>query len=72
MFTGIVQSVGRIAAIERHGDGLRLKVEAGDFARSDATVGDSIAVNGCCLTIVSIDAGSFAFATTSSKSSRWR
>jgi riboflavin synthase len=61
MFTGIVQSVGRIADVETRGDGVRLRVEAGAFANADVAIGDSIAVSGCCLTVVAIDAGTLAF-----------
>jgi riboflavin synthase len=53
MFTGIVQAVGRIAATAPRGDGLRLAVEpGGGFDAADVAIGDSIAVNGCCLTVV--------------------
>jgi riboflavin synthase len=61
MFTGIVQSVGRIADVETRGDGVRLRVDAGAFANADVAIGDSIAVSGCCLTVVAIDAGTLAF-----------
>jgi riboflavin synthase len=61
MFTGIVQSIGRIARADERGDGVRLIVDAGAFATSDIAIGDSIAVSGCCLTVVAIDAGTMAF-----------
>ena len=54
MFTGIVEAVGRIAALEPAPDGARLRVAAGGLDRSDVRVGDSIAVGGCCLTVVAI------------------
>jgi len=57
MFTGIVQAVGRIAAATPRGDGLRLEVEAPGFDTADIGIGDSIAVNGCCLTVVDRPAG---------------
>ena len=58
MFTGIVEDVGRIAAVGRsHGD-LRLRIEA-DTVLADLAVGDSVAVSGCCLTAVAVDAGGF-------------
>ncbi len=50
MFTGIVEELGTIAAIEDQGDAVRLTV-ACEVAVSDAGLGDSIAVNGCCLTV---------------------
>ncbi len=52
MFTGIVEELGRIA--ER--DGSRLRIDATDVLR-DVRLGDSIAVNGCCLTVVAWKAG---------------
>ena len=57
MFTGIVQAVGRIAAATPRGDGLRLVIDAGLFDVRDVGIGDSIAVNGCCLTVVAKEAG---------------
>jgi riboflavin synthase len=65
MFTGIVQAVGRIAAAEPRSEGLRLAVDAGTFAAADTAVGDSIALNGCCLTVVAIDAGTMHFDVSS-------
>lgn len=58
MFTGIVEQVGEIAELERSGDGARLTVRAPEIAASLAISG-SIAVNGCCLTIVERDAQTF-------------
>jgi riboflavin synthase len=52
MFTGIVASVGRIERIEPRPQGLRLAIDAGGLDLGDVAVGDSIAVNGCCLTVV--------------------
>jgi riboflavin synthase len=52
MFTGIVQAVGRIAAATPRGDGLRLEIDADGLDVDDVGMGDSIAVNGCCLTVV--------------------
>lgn len=60
MFTGIIQSVGRIAALEPRGADLRLRVDAPDLPLGDAALGDSIAVNGVCLTAVELTAGAFA------------
>ncbi|KRA37202.1 MULTISPECIES: riboflavin synthase [unclassified Nocardioides] len=50
MFTGIVEELGTVAAIEDQGDAIRLTI-ASDITLSDAGLGDSIAVNGCCLTV---------------------
>jgi riboflavin synthase len=65
MFTGIVQAVGRISAVERRSEGVRVAVDAGAFAEEDVAVGDSIALNGCCLTVVAIDAGAMRFDVSS-------
>jgi riboflavin synthase len=61
MFTGIVQRVGRITATAPRGDGLRLTVDGGAPALTEVAVGDSIAVNGCCLTVVAATETSFEF-----------
>jgi riboflavin synthase len=60
VFTGIVRERGRIAAVEGGADGVRLVVEAPATAAALA-VGDSVAVDGCCLTAVRIDDGRVAF-----------
>src|SRR5258706_6399691 len=52
MFSGIVSAIGRITAAERGKGGLHLTVEAGALSLSDVKIGDSIAVNGVCLTVV--------------------
>jgi len=54
MFTGIVEAVGRIAALEPASDGARLRVAATGLDLGDVRVGDSVAVSGCCLTVVAI------------------
>jgi len=51
MFTGIVQSMGRIEAVTPREGGIRLWLDAGALA-GDAGIGDSMAVDGCCLTVV--------------------
>ncbi|MEO6713343.1 MAG: riboflavin synthase [Mycobacteriales bacterium] len=58
MFTGIVEELGSIVAIEVLGDSARLVV-SGPLVTSDAGRGDSIAVNGCCLTVIEQGAGTF-------------
>jgi riboflavin synthase len=58
MFTGIIEELGEVAAIERLGDSVRLTVR-GKTVTSDASHGDSIAVNGCCLTVVDLDGDAF-------------
>ncbi len=52
MFTGIVQAKGRIAEAGGGPDGLRLAVDPGALDVTDVGIGDSVAVNGCCLTVV--------------------
>lgn len=51
MFTGIIEEVGTVTAVEPSGDGVRLTVRA-PLAVSDAGHGDSIAVSGVCLTVI--------------------
>jgi riboflavin synthase len=58
MFTGIVEELGTLAAIEDLGDAARLSV-SGPLVVKDAAHGDSIAVNGVCLTVVSVDGDTF-------------
>jgi len=52
MFSGIVAATGRIRKAERRKGGLRLTVGAGTLPLRDVAIGDSIAVNGVCLTVV--------------------
>ena len=58
MFTGIVEELGEVVAIEPLDDAARLTVR-GPIVISDAVPGASIAVNGCCLTVVEHDADTF-------------
>jgi riboflavin synthase len=60
MFTGIIQSVGRIARLESRGGDARLHVDTADLDLSDVQLGDSIAVSGVCLTAVSLEVRGFA------------
>jgi riboflavin synthase len=60
MFTGLVATVGRITAIEPRAKGLKLVIDAGGLGLSDVAIGDSIAVNGCCLTAIELHGNSFA------------
>ncbi len=59
MFTGIVEELGRIEAIEERPSGRRFWIAAAGVLEG-ARVGDSIAVNGCCLTAVAFEPGRFA------------
>jgi len=54
MFTGIVAAIGRIEQVKPRPKGLRLSVDAGALDMGDVAIGDSIAVNGCCLTVVTL------------------
>jgi riboflavin synthase len=54
MFTGIVEELGTVVALEDQGDAVRLTVN-GPLVTSDAAPGDSSSVNGCCLTVVTLD-----------------
>ena len=58
MFTGIVEEVGDVAALERHGADARLTVRAGVVV-DGTSLGDSIAVDGVCLTVTDLTAGTF-------------
>jgi len=60
MFTGIIEGVGRLAALERRGGDVRLTVDVGSLPFDAVQLGESIAVNGVCLTVIEFDANSFA------------
>lgn len=59
MFTGIIEAVGRLDAREQRGGDARLRIAVGALPFADARLGESIAVNGVCLTVVAFDAGHF-------------
>ena len=59
MFTGIIQAVGRVAAIEASGEDLRLRIDTGKLDLADVAPGDSIATNGVCLTAVTLPGDGF-------------
>jgi riboflavin synthase len=54
MFTGLVEEKGTVTAVEQLGDSVRLTIR-GPVVTSDAGHGDSISVNGCCLTVMALD-----------------
>jgi len=60
MFTGLIEEVGRVLKVERSGSSARLTVAAG-FSPEQVGIGDSIAVNGACLTVVEKGGGAFTF-----------
>ncbi|EGR1865817.1 riboflavin synthase, partial [Vibrio parahaemolyticus] len=52
MFTGIVEAVGKLTAITPKGEDITVTVEVGKLDMSDVKLGDSIATNGVCLTVI--------------------
>lgn len=59
MFTGIIQAVGEVAAVEPKGDDTRLRINTGKLELRDVALGDSIAVDGVCLTVVELPGDGF-------------
>lgn len=60
MFTGIIEAVGTIKAININAQGARLVIATKNLDMSDVKLGDSIATNGICLTVVDFDQGSYS------------
>jgi riboflavin synthase len=62
MFTGIVAAVGRITGVETLGEGagVRLTVESGTLGLADVAIGDSIAIQGACMTAIAVEGSRFA------------
>lgn len=56
MFTGIIESVGSIGAMQARGSDMRVSIQVGKLDMSDVQLGDSIATNGVCLTVVEFSA----------------
>jgi riboflavin synthase len=54
MFTGIIQAVGELAAMQPLGGDMRLRINTGKLPLDDVVLGDSIAVNGVCLTVIEL------------------
>lgn len=61
MFTGIIEAIGRVREARSSAGGARIVVDAGALPLADVKVGDSIAVDGVCLTVVVLDGQQFAF-----------
>ena len=59
MFTGIIEAIGEIAGLQPSGGDLRLRIRTGKLDLSDVQLGDSIAVNGVCLTVVELPGDGF-------------
>ena len=60
MFTGLVEMMAEVVSLAAEGPGKRVVLRAQAIA-AESAIGDSIAVNGCCLTVVGIDGDTFAF-----------
>jgi riboflavin synthase len=60
MFTGIIEAVGAVKRLEPVGGDLRFIIDSGSLDMGDVQIGDSIAVNGVCLTVVEFDSASFS------------
>ncbi|MHB1271724.1 MAG: riboflavin synthase [Rhodanobacter sp.] len=60
MFTGIIQSMGRIVRLEPRGGDVRLHIDTADLDLGDTQLGDSIAVSGVCLTAVTLEPRGFS------------
>jgi len=59
MFTGIVETMGQVRGVQASGQGMRVVIDRGGLSLDDVKVGDSIAVNGCCLTVVQLEPDAF-------------
>jgi riboflavin synthase len=57
MFTGLIEDIGRVESVERTGEGAKLRIAS--RLSSELALGDSIAVNGCCLTATAVEDGLF-------------
>ena len=60
MFTGIIEAIGEVAVLEPRGGDIRLRLRTGKLDLADVALGDSIAVNGVCLTVVQLPGDGFA------------
>ena len=60
MFTGIVQDVGRVAGVESRGGDVRLMIACEGLDLARVRIGDSICVQGCCLTVTELSGSTFA------------
>ena len=59
MFTGIIQDTGTVAALTARGGDVRLAIRVGRLDLTQTAIGDSICVQGCCVTAVALNAGDF-------------
>jgi len=61
MFTGIIETIGQVTSAKKIGGDVRITVSAPDFAERIVALGDSIAINGVCLTVIEQNGHEFAF-----------
>jgi riboflavin synthase len=59
MFSGIVETMGMVRHVQASAGGARIVIGSGGLAMDDVKIGDSIAVNGCCLTVVELEPDAF-------------
>ncbi|MGW8247068.1 MAG: riboflavin synthase [Acidiferrobacterales bacterium] len=60
MFTGIIEAVGTVTSCKHSGDDMQLVIDTCNLGTGDVILGDSIAVNGVCLTVVALDGSQFS------------
>ena len=61
MFTGIIETIGTVKATKKVGGDVKITINAPDFSSRAVNLGDSIAINGVCLTVVEHNGADFAF-----------
>ncbi|GAA6137607.1 riboflavin synthase [Arenicella sp. 4NH20-0111] len=61
MFTGIIETIGQVVSAQQLGGDVRITISAPDFASRDVALGDSIAINGVCLTVIEYGGDEFVF-----------
>ncbi len=61
MFTGIIQALGQVVQLQPRGGDVRMQIDCGGLALAQVAAGDSIAINGVCLTVVEIAGAQLAF-----------
>ena len=61
MFTGIITAIGHIQSLQAKGDGLHLQIETPSAYLDDVALGDSIAIQGACMTATQIEGNTFSF-----------
>lgn len=74
MFTGLVAAVGRIVSVKPlsgEDAGVRLSIDAGDLGLEDVAIGDSIAVQGACMTVIGLSARGFRAKARSISRNPW-